>query len=352
MTVTVAAAGVDTWSPCWHVAPGSIAGRWLSSMATAKTARGALVPEPVAGHRVGWIEGVGMLYAEGHPAGALGAEGLLRPDRLPAAYEGLVSALLEADVPVPSGRSSEGLYGDLHDGAAGIRRCDATVDVATASVSEGRAILSGVAAVLREQGHAQIRADRLGVQTAYLHGRDGKKVLGRWYDKGLESGLAERFRLIRPEDQRRYVKSSRRGVEELTAEYVRSKFQQRFVNLWRASEGVKVVSERRYIEEVVNLIEGGRLSAAQGESMLGHMLIRRELAGRLNLLGPEDVHPEDLVRRLHVHRATAYRRSALARDVGLLLADDADGPEDVEVDLHDVMERVLDRGAWGAGDGA
>src|SRR5438270_5562348 len=129
------------------------------------------MPEPVGGYRVGWIEGPAMLYAEGHPAG----EGqLANPSHLPAAFEQLRRQLLDAGVPLPDGRAADRLRAGqllargerrywvspetgevlgLSDpnayervpGFAGVRRVDATVDLAMDRGSDGIAVLRGVA---------------------------------------------------------------------------------------------------------------------------------------------------------------------------------------------------------------
>lgn len=57
----------------------------------------------------------------------------------------------------------------------------------------------------RAQAEVRFAKDGTGsVETVYLRGHSGVKILGRWYDKGLEAGSAPRGLLIRAEDQRRY----------------------------------------------------------------------------------------------------------------------------------------------------
>lgn len=357
MTVAVQQAGVDTWSPCWKVDPGSNAARLLDMMATQKSARGALLPDAIGGHRVGWIAGVGMLYAEGHPA----PDGLCPPRVLPAAYADLVASMRAAGVPVPEGVTSfspdEGLVtGVMLDGEAGVRRLDATVDLRFEKPAEGAAVLTGVAALLRNAGHAQIRADRLGVQTVYLHGRDGKKVLGRWYDKGLESGSAPRGTLIRPEDQRRYVKGTRREVHELTASYVRAQFHRRFMPLYKASKGVVVAGEVVIADKLMDLVEAQELTHAEAERLAGYLLLEKAAERRRQKSVPSRPAPwtqdgsQNVAPELPAgqSRATSWRRRSKLAEHGLVLADDVGATEPVEVDLHEVMEAALDAPGWGA----
>ena len=348
MTVAVVQAGVDTWSPAWYLEPDSLAGEELGQRAVVATARGRLLPDAVGGHRVGWDASTGLLYAEGHPA----AEGLCLPGSegvgLQPALDALVAALLEADVPVPPGISRAAMDfaydGDcggyvahvLGDrvGFAGIRRCDTTLDLAAGSTAEGLAILSGVAAVAARPGGGTTAELRFGldgrVETVYMRGRSGRKVLGRWYDKGQESGLAPRGRLIRPEDQRRYPKAARRAAVELTAAYVRGKFHQRFVPLWRASKGVTVAGPVVLAEKLLEAIDAGAIGAREAESLAGHLLLTTA-SGR---------------RGAGVSRATRYRREAKLDKLGLVAAHGV--MQEVEVDLHEVMEQALDADAWGS----
>ena len=332
--VAVHAAGVDTWSPCWYVDRDSLAADWLDDLATVPTARGALLPEPIAGHRVGWNRAAGMLYAEGHPS----PDGLCSPDRLPDRLGELVAGLLAADVPVPPGVTEDvwtaGMGSVRESGFAGVRRLDSTVDLAVDSTAQGLAIMAGVAAVARDAprcvAEVFFSADGSGVETVYLRGSSGRKVLGRMYDKGRESASAPRGMLLRPEDQRRFVKGTRRDVGELTAPYVRERFAQRFYPLYQASKGVTVAGPIILAQKLADAVERGDLSAAQAERVAGHMLL--SAAARRGRGG--------------VSRATGYRRKALARELGLVLADGV--VQEVEVDLHEVLERALDEPGWGA----
>ena len=49
----ISAAGIDSWSPCWYVDRESTAAVMYDEVASVPAARGMLVPEPIAGHRVG-----------------------------------------------------------------------------------------------------------------------------------------------------------------------------------------------------------------------------------------------------------------------------------------------------------
>lgn len=330
MSVSVAAAGIDTWSPCWYVDRDSLAGAWLDGIATVPTARGRLLPRPVLGHRIGWDRASGLLFADGHPS----ADGLCSAGDLPAAFDGLVAAMLESGVPIPNGMTADvwlgaGDGGCREDGFAGLRRVDATLDLAVDSAAEGLGILAGVAAVTRDAPSSKAEViwsdDGRCVETVYLRGRGGKKVLGRWYDKGVESKTAGPGRLVRPEDQRRYVKGTRRSVEEYTAPYTRAKFHQRFLPLWQASKGVTVAGPIILAKKLAERVEAGDITPAQADDLAGFLVmeaVQVQRSGR-----------------------TRRRRRAQVRELGLVLADGV--LQEVEIDLHDVLDQVMDGGTWG-----
>jgi len=369
MPVEVAGAGVDTWSPAWRVDAESSAGRLLGSLAVEKSKRGYLIPvadllvrggdgalAPLPGYRVGWNSGASMLWAEGHPLDG----GLCSPDALPAAFASLVGDLLAAGVPVPGGLSRDEFYvgglGDLddyrgrrHDGFVGVRRVDSTVDLRFDSPGEGLAALAGVGAVVAHgAGHAQLRygVDG-GLETIYLHGRGGRTILGRWYDKGLEAGSAPRGTLIRPEDQRRYVKETRRDVPELTSRYVRDQFQRRFVSLYKASKGVKVTGPIGIADRLAGMIEAKEITARKAEQLAGYAVMRAASRGRVRSLPQDEFGRVDLEQDSgYASRTTDWRRRADLTNYGLVLADGV--LDEVEVDLESVLERCLDSAAWGA----
>lgn len=359
----IAAAGIDSWSPCWYVdRDGPLAGQ-LDELATVPSARGRLLPRPVAGHRVGWNRSAGMVYAEGHPCGAMPGEWdvvpfdltseerqarvacaidreawLVSPGRLGMAYTGLVEALGAHGLHVPASVWAEQREADFVvpgkdplPGFAGLRRCDATVDVDAGSSARGLAILAGVAgvatAVPRAQAEVRFAKDGTGsIETVYLRGHGGVKVLGRWYDKGLESGCAPRGRVIRAEDQRRYPKGHRRDIRELEASYVKSKFQQRWLSLWQATKGVTVAGTMVIAERLADKVQDGQVTAKQAEALIGYVVMSR--------------------RGVKQGRSTVYNRRKRLRELGLVVADGV--LEEVEVDLHEVLEEALESPAWGA----
>lgn len=315
--LTTLSAGIDTWSPCWCLEPESPAARHIAA-----SCQGGMLPDPIAGHRVG-LRG-GLLWAEGHPA-----DGLAAPAALPAALSALELALLEAGVPLPIGRRGEDLYGDRHEGFAGIRRLDSTVDLAVDTAAEGVAIMAGIAAVARDMPASKTNVwfgEQGGrIQTVAIHGPSGGRLLGRVYDKGAESGTAAPGRLLRPEDQRRWAKGWRRDVEELTGQYVREKYVSRFAPLWRASKGVTVAGPIVLAQKLADLVVADELAPSRARTLAGFLLLEG--------LGA----PQGGART----RRTLRRE---CREHGLVIADGV--LQEVEVNLGSVLEAALETDAW------
>jgi hypothetical protein len=324
--MVVSEAGVDTWSPSWYVNPDGPAADWLRERGTVRGPRGSvMLPEPVGGHRVGWFPG-GLVFAEGHPDPA----GLCRAAELPGRGLELQESLLALGMPLPLRERPFPTLGATSEGLAGLRRVDATVNLKMTSRAEGLAVLAGVAALLRDSpGKSEVfyGSDR-GVETVYLRGHAGKRVLGRWYDKSLEASTGPRGTILRVEDQRRWAKDSRRQVEEVTSASLRSGLQRRFYTLWQASKGVRVAGSAVVYERLVEATEAGDITPRQAEALAGHVALA-SVRGR---------------RGAGVSRSTMYNRERLARELGLVVADGV--LEEVEVDLGEVLEAVMDTDAW------
>ena len=326
----IAQAGIDTWSPAWYVNEGTKAHRAMSELATVPATRSRLLEDTILGHRVGWFPASGLVFAEGHPGG----DRLGCPDDLPAVLGYLEQAMWDHGIPVSPRRSrsvwasSRPQTADRSAGFAGVRRLDATCDLAFASGAEGLAVLAGVAAMpLPRMKSSLWRAagDRR-IETVGFYGSTGKKMLARWYDKSVESGSGPPGTLIRPEDQRRWPAASRRDVEELTSGNVREKHRQRFLPLWRATKGVTVGGIPVLTEKIAEAVEAGELSPHEAIRAAGYLLLGDEVK---------------------LPRKTRYRHRRLCDDHGLVLADGV--LQEVEVDLHDVLDEVMESDAWGRG---
>jgi hypothetical protein len=339
-------AGIDTWKLLWKIDPEGFAAAHMGSLASSKSARGYLLPEAVGGYRVGWYPGPGVIYAEGHPGGT----GLAGPATLVEAKTSIERELLAVDVPIPEGLAFTDYYGEHLEGFAGVSRLDSTVDLWTGSTSHGAAIMAGVAAMLGQAGKQELWRNCGHLETVTLHGRSGKRVLGRWYDKGVEAGTAPVGRLLRPEDQRRWPREMRRDVSELTGQYVRSKFHDRFVPLWRASKGVTVAGVPVIADKLLDAVDEGRVTIREAESLGGHLLLNQVAARRLEPQYETVIEDGRQVERLvngRQSRWTRNRRRTRLQELGLILADGV--LEEVEVSLEEVMTACLDAEGWGVG---
>ena len=328
----IEAAGVDTWSVCWYLGEGSPAHKAIDALATVPAARSKLIEDEVSGHRVGWFPGSRLLFAEGHPS----TQELCKADALPGALDDLREDLADLGILPPAAdvRSvwSPGGFRlpDGGTGFGGVRRLDTTVDMSFDRPSEGLAALAGVAALPLPRVKTQVIREVGGrrVETVYLRGSAGRTVLGRWYDKGVESGDARRGCHIRPEDQRRFAKDARLPVDVVAQpSFLRDTFVKRFEPLWRASKGVKVGSPGELGDRLIELQEEGEVSSREAVTLAGHLLLDSCEAQRQS-------------------RATHFRHRARCRDLGLVLADGVN--DQVEVDLGEICERAMDSAAWGA----
>ena len=315
-------AGIDTWSPAWYLDEDDPVLAAVLALATSPAKRGRVLPEKIAGHTIGCFPGQRMVYAEGHPGG----DRLGSPDALPEALCALETGLRDYGLPMPRRRPYDHFTVDPRprSGFAGIRRLDTTLDLSYETTAEGLAVLAGIAAVAGQVVHRS--HDLRFPETVLLKGRSGRTTLGRVYDKGVESGSAPRGRLIRPEDQRRYPREARRDVEELTTSYVREQFIRRFTPLWRATKGVVTVSGPLTLaSKLCDAIEEGEVSPREARMIAGDLLMASVGAPASS-------------------RRTRFRHRARARSLGLVFGDGV--LEEVEVDLHDVLDEVLETDAW------
>lgn len=307
-TGRIAQAGIDTWSPAWYAEPDSALERAISRSAAGMGRKVQMVPDPVMGHRIGWFPEAGLVFAEGHPAeGRVGS-----PDELPAVLERLEKRLQEQDLPVrPECR-------------AGVRRLDATVDLLTESAAEGLAILAGVAALSIPRGKLVTYRSRRAIETVLMKSRAGKTI-ARVYDKGVEAGAAPRGRLIRPEDQRRYSKETRRDASELTTTYIRAQYRRRFMPLYESARGVKVAGPLVLATRLREAIESGVIDPSRARSLAGYLLLEAADAPQGS-------------------RSTRYALEKDCRQLGLVVGDGA--LQEVEVDLGAILEECLEADAW------
>lgn len=318
-------AGIDTWSVGWYLAAEGPAEKAVCALATAKVKRFDALPGDVAEHKVLYDRTHRFLVAEGHP----NPDGLAPVDAeaLLAAQEAIADGLEELGVQVPRDPGPFDRPGS--PGAAGVRRLDLAVDL-QGQADQGRAILSGVAAIeppglLRSVVH-RAKVGRA-IETVSWQGARGK--VGRVYDKGVEQLTHRAGEKIRFEDQRRYPSGTRPLVDELSPEYARAMFSQRFAALRKATKGVVVASEAEVIGTIEELVDEGVLTATEAVKVMGYLVLERGGA------------------EVGLPRTTAWRFRKLAREAGVVLAS-SDLEDDLRIDLGGCLDQVIEDAQWAA----
>lgn len=259
----------------------------------------------VGSYKAQWMPALSLLCVEGHPG-----DGLTPGDALDDAYANVCREL----------RSEVGRC-DFR----GLSRLDATATHVFDNGREGVAFLTAMAALDWPRLKPVVWGkppQTVGLTALNSRGR----LLARGYDSGLLRGTHERGEAIRLEDQRRFPSGKRPSRDVFRSDYVRSNFQRRFAPLYQSAKGVKVAGLPVMAKEVARRALDGSMTSREVDQAAGFMLA--ELAGA----------------RIH-SRATTYRRKALLRAHGLVLADEFYEP--VSVDVGAVLEACLESPLWG-----
>ena len=303
----IIAAGIDTWSPCWYAEPGSALARALGALATETSGRAQLLPEPLAGHRVGWFPDPRLVFAEGRAGGAA----LLPAAEIPAALERLCAALADLGIRAAPAR------------CAGLRRLDVAADLRADSGSEGLALLECVAAASCGAGKlAAYRAERR-TESVLLKTRAGR-TLARLYDKGAQRGGSP-GRWLRFEAQWRFPRERRPAAERLDPAALRDLFARRFAPLWQAAGGIRLAPGTGLVERLAEAVADGRIAPSRARTLAGYLLL--SAAGV-----PQGA------------RRTTYELERECRQLGLLASLCADA--DRSVDVATVLDECLAPAIW------
>lgn len=251
----VRAAGVDTWSPCWYAEPGSPLARALEALASEQTRRARLLPEPVAGHRIGWFPEPRLVFAEGRAG-----ERLLTAEELPAALRHLCRALADLGIPLAAAP------------CAGLRRLDLAADLRTDSGAEGLALLECLAAASLGAGKVCSYRGERRAQSVLIKSRAGR-TLARVYDKGAQSRSAPPGRWLRFEAQWRFPRGERPSPEQLDGALLRERFARRFAPLWQAAGGFRLGGTGAVGERVGEAVRSGQLLPSRARSLAGYLVL-------------------------------------------------------------------------------
>lgn len=252
------------------------------------------------GWRAGSIPALGLTWVEGHPA----------PDALASPAEVLTAG--EA-------------IGELVDGTLGVRavrgvgRADLTTTQRFGPEREARAFLAGMATL--ELPRCDTIRRGTPVHSIAWANVNGRRLLARCYDKGLELG-GEAFERVRFEDQRRFPSGARPPLDVVAdPAYQRERFAARFEPMRKAVDGVKAASFPVIAQALADEARYGYRTAREVERLAGALVILSGGGGEA------------------YSRRTLYRRRAELREAGYVVADSYLEP--VEVDLGEVLAGAL-----------
>lgn len=321
-------AGIDTWSLGWYTEPDSELACALAKVALNAGPRGSMmVAEKIDGHTVGWFPGTLLVFAEGHPDAAGG----LAPVRaLRAAQDRLERSIRAAGLPLPVGVSKwaqvePGSKPQRLAGRAGLRRLDSTVDVLFSDPKLGLTALDALVGVDHPRSRpGAIWSQGGAVETIYLYGYASRRVLGRIYDKGNESGEHTRGTLIRLEDQRRFQSGKRPTVESVTPATVHQLFSTRLGGI-TAAPTFLAGDARVLADRLQALVDEGKMRPTTAEKLAGSLILRGSSAGSRS-------------------KRTEYRRRARLRELGLHFTAVA-GPG-IEVEISRLFAAAMGADVW------
>jgi hypothetical protein len=321
-------AGIDTISAAWYVDSQARVDAFFSSYRPRRAALGAeILPDKIEGMTVGWYPAHRLVWCEGtdpdHHLRTTGSatrvidavEGTLRDMGLPSDF----------DRTLPNGWNAS----PVAPGRAGLRRADATCTVRAPDGMTGLMLITALAAAQRAAGaKSKVHFSKGGQpETVYKTTSSGATIT-RIYDKGIEAGIADRGVLIRMEAQRRYQSGVRPLVEELAASYPRDLFHKRFAQLVRASKGIKLSGPHHTVQELIDRVDAGVLKPDHAEKLMGFVIGQAVTGGEAWGLS----------------ETTAWRRARDLRSLGISYDDGV--LDQVEVDVHAVLEEVLESDLW------
>ena len=226
----------------------------MRMMATRPVSRSWQLPDAIAGHRVGWFAGSGLIFAEGRAR----RDGLCVASQISDALATLRAALEESGIaPLPSPELR-------------LRRLDVAVDVRFESSVDGLSILAQAAAA--GGGKVGVYRDERWVETVVLMTRSGK-TKARIYDKGRQTGSAPRGRWLRFEGQWPFPRGSRPLPGELGPEELRERFASRFRTFWRPSSRSDRSGNDPLVRRLTGAIEEGELLPSRARSLVGYLYL-------------------------------------------------------------------------------
>ncbi len=226
----------------------------MRAKATRPVARAWQIPEAIAGYRVGWFAGSGLLFAEGRAR----RDGLCTSSQVPGALSVLGAALEQQGIgPTPLSE-------------ARLRRLDVAVDMRCATSADGLSILEQLAA--GGGGKFGVYRDEHCVETVVLMTPSGK-TKARVYDKGRQVGSVRRGRWLRFEAQWLFPRGSRPLPGELGPEELRERFASRFKTVWRSTSRSDPSGKVAVARRLAGAIDEGELLPSRARSLVGYLFL-------------------------------------------------------------------------------
>lgn len=306
-------AGIDTWRVLFETS----GPRSEDESAWGHAGKGGrMAPgEGIDGHQVVYYPAHRRVALDGHPAGKgeLGTE-----TEVAECLERLVRGVEDRFAGVKIGSRPT---------ISGLSRVDTTVTLAVDEPEMTSAALVGLGA-LDHPGMVPVTHGHP-IYAVSLHAKrpDGHSpgILARGYDKSLEAGIGARGTLLRLEDQLRPKGERRVDPAKLDGTGMRTLFEKRFRTLHAAAKGVKVATLPNLIREVGELHKAGAITNSELTQISAGIV-----AHAAGVEGGS--------------RATGYRRRALLRKHGLVLANEHF--TECEVDMSEVLEAALEAEGW------
>jgi hypothetical protein len=218
-------------------------------------------------------------------------------------------------------------FGVKPGNAVGVGRLDLASDIRFADGRLGASML--LAASLIDIPWTKTGIERKGevIQTVYFRSARGRAIVGRMYDKGLESRTLEPGEQIRYERQVRFEKKREPTLDEALRLRLRELYG-RHIRAARIARELVVVPVVAGVECVWSLVEAGALSWRIAERVSGYLACRA--AGRLGLMPLR----------------TRQRRERELRGVGIVVSDhDGLGRRHVPLGAYfDALDHAWDDG--------
>lgn len=202
----------------------------------------------------------------------------------------------------------------------GFSRLDATATVAFENPQQGAALLRTIAAVRLPYIKPAVYGNP--IETVYLMDLRGRgRKLARAYDKGVESGAAERGHLIRLEEQSRFKSGRRPGLQDASGQVI---FERRFAPVLKLTEQLTTCDHATALDALAARYVEGKITEQRLHALAGF------------------VHAE--ARSLPSNPRTSRRKRSQLAEMGIALTEQE--PDSAPLDLAAVVGATITSKEW------